>query len=101
MRLELPVIWTFRGETCTGRVELARQRVTLSSRHETVSFETGAIATFAIERAPAQRLRGLPVLSLRLVGGDVIRIASLGGVGSLHELATRIVPRHSAAASGT
>lgn len=101
MRLELPVIWTFRGETYTGRLELLHDRVTLTARDETVSFDTGSIVTFSIERAPRQRLRGLPVLSLRLLDGDVVRIASMGGAGSLHELAGRIVPRQSAALSGT
>lgn len=101
MRLELPVIWTFRDETYTGRVELVHDRVTLTARDETVSFDTGSIGTFSIERAPAQRLRGLPVLSLRLLDGDVVRIASMGGAGSLHELAARSVPRQSAPLSGT
>lgn len=100
MRLELPAIWTFRGETRTGRVELVHDCVTLTAGDETVSFDAGSIAAFAIERAPAQRLRGLPVLALRLVDGGVVRIASLGGAGSLRELAGLVVLDHSAAVSG-
>lgn len=99
MGFELPVIWTYRGVTRTGRIELLGGHVTLTSRHDRVSFDADDVETFAIERAPAQRLRGLPVLSIHL-DGEVLRIASMGGAGSLHELAARIGTLHPTA-SGT
>ena len=43
-----------------------------------------------IERSPARRLRGLPVLSLRLVGGEIVYVASMGGPGSLQDLAAAV-----------
>ena len=97
MRFELPVIWRVDGATHAGRLELADDDVTLTSKGERVRFAAASIAAAAIERAPAQRLRGLPVLALRLVGGDVVRVASMGGAGSLHELAARVSARHPAA----
>lgn len=90
MRYELPVIWRVDGSTQAGRLELVDDRVVLSSKTKTMVFHAGSVAAFAIERAPEQRLRGLPVLSVRLAGGDVVRVASLGGAGSLHELAARV-----------
>jgi hypothetical protein len=59
----------------------------LTSRGRAFGFPLGSIATFVIDRTPARRLRGLPVLSLRLVGGDTLTVASMGGPGSLQQLA--------------
>jgi hypothetical protein len=97
MKLELPVIWTVGGATHAGRIELVDDRVTLTSGIDSVSFAAATIAAFAIERAPAERLRGLPVLSARLADGRVVRVASLGGAGSLHELAAWVGARQPAA----
>jgi len=100
MRYELPVIWTTNGATHAGRLELVGDEMKLSSKRETLSFAAGSVAVFAIERAPEQRLRCLPVLSLRLADGDIVRVASMGGAGSLHELACRLGVRQ-LAATGT
>jgi hypothetical protein len=93
MRYELPVIWTTNGATHAGRLELVADQMKLISKGETISFGTASVAAFAIERAPEQRLRCLPVLSLKLADGDVVRVASMGGAGSLHELASRLGAR--------
>lgn len=97
MKFELPVIWRVNGATHAGRIELAGDQVTLTSKSETISFGAASVAAFAIERAPAQRLRGLPVLSVRLADGEIVRVASMGGAGSLHELACWVGARQPAA----
>jgi len=90
MRPELPVVWKLHDTTCAGGLRIDDDRVTLTSKGQTLCFSGGSISSFAVERAPAERLRGLPVLCLRLDGGIAVRVASLGGAGSLHELAALI-----------
>jgi hypothetical protein len=90
MRFTLPVIWSRDDVTRAGRLDAAGGRLTLSAREETFAFASGSIVSFTIDRAPRERLRGLPVLRLLLNDGQVLRIASLDGAGSLHELAARI-----------
>ena len=87
MELQLPVIWTLHGTTSPGRLEVSQGRLALISRGRTLAFPLGSVATFMIERGLARRLRGMPVLSLRLVDGDTVSIASMGGPGSLQVLA--------------
>jgi hypothetical protein len=96
MTFTLPVIWSSGGVTHTGRLDLLEERLALSSRDETVSVAFEAVAGFAIERGPGQRLRGLAALRISLSGGDVLRIASMGGAGSLHELAALLGGRQPA-----
>jgi len=100
MRYELPVIWTTNGATHAGRLELVGDQMKLISKGETISFGAASVTAFAIERAPEQRLRCLPVLSMTLEDGDVLRVASMGGAGSLLELASRLGARQ-LAATGT
>lgn len=96
VKLELPVIWRVDGPTHAGRIELAQDRVRLTSKIETVSFETSSVEGVTIERGPGQRLRGLPVLAVDLGGGEVVRVASMGGGGSLHALASWVCARQPA-----
>lgn len=100
MDYELPVIWNLHGTTSPGRLDVSGGRLALTSRGRAFSFPLKSIATFVIERGPARRLRGLPVLSLRLVGGETLTVASMGGPGSLQDLATVIGGRY-ASATGT
>jgi hypothetical protein len=65
----------------------------LTSRGRAFSFPLKEVATSVIERGPARRLRGLPVLSLCLVGGETLTVASMGGPGSLQDLAAVIAGR--------
>ena len=90
MSLELPVIWLLHGRTCSGRLDVSADRLTLTSRERAFSFPLRSLASFAVERAPARRLHDLPVLSLRLAQGDTVAVASIGGPGSLHELAALV-----------
>ena len=93
MELQLPVIWTLHGTTSPGRVDVTRGRLELTSRGRAFGFPLGLVATAVIDRSPARRLRGLPVLSLGLVGGDTLGVASMGGPGSLQDLAAAVSGR--------
>jgi hypothetical protein len=86
MASAFPVLWTLNGTPCTGLAEVGGQRIVLTSRHRSLSFPLEAIGQLDVLRSAADRLRGLPVLALSLAGGEVVRVASLGGPGSLHEL---------------
>jgi hypothetical protein len=97
---QLPVIWDLHGTTSSGRLDVSHGRLALTSRGRAFAFPLGEVAAFMIERGPARRLRGLPVLSLRLVGGETVTVASMGGPGSLQELAA-VVGDSQAALNGT
>ena len=100
MELQLPVIWMLHGTTSPGRVDVSRGRLELTSRGRAFAFPLGSVVTSMIERSPARRLRGLPVLSVGLDGGDTVAVASMGGPGSLQDLAAAVVGAQ-AGASGT
>lgn len=87
MRKTFPVLWALHGQTRTGKLEVSRERIELSSRGHTFAFARDAVAHFVIERGATARIRGLPAITVSLAGGDVVRVASLGGAGSLHEVA--------------
>jgi hypothetical protein len=93
MAFDLPVVWNVHDATYAGGLQLSGDRLTLTSKSFTLAVPGGSIVSLTIERAPGQRLRGLPVLHLRLDGGVDVRVASLGGAGSLHELAASLSAR--------
>jgi hypothetical protein len=93
MASDLPIVWNVHDATYAGGLRLSDDRLTLTSKSRTLCFPHRSITSFAIERGPTQRLRGLPVLRVRLGGGVDVRIASLGGAGSLHELAASLAAR--------
>jgi hypothetical protein len=93
MELQLPVIWTLHGTTSPGRVDVTGGRLELTSRGRSFAFPLGMVVTSMIDRSPPRRLRGLPVLSLGLVGGDTLGVASMGGPGSLQDLAAAVSGR--------
>jgi hypothetical protein len=82
-----PVIWDIHGHTHSGKLEVSKERIELSSRGYTFGFARKAVAHAVIERGSDARIRGLPAIAVRLAGGEVVRLASLGGAGSLHEVA--------------
>lgn len=100
MRFTLPVVWSHAGATRAGLLVAFEGRVTLSAREGSFAFGLDSVETFTIERGPAERIRGLPALCVRLAGGDVLRIASMGGAGSLHELSA-LLGRRQPADNGT
>lgn len=97
MEFQLPVIWALHGTTTSGRLDVSHGRIELTSRRRAFAIPLGSIAAFMIERGPARRLRGLPVLSLQLDGGDTVTVASMGGPGSLQDLANVVGGRQAGA----
>jgi hypothetical protein len=100
MGIQLPVIWVLHGKTSSGRLDVSDDRFTLTSRRRAFSFPLRAVTAFSVDRGPAERLRGLPVLSLRLADGETVSVASMDGAGSLHQL-TALVGGRQPAVSGT
>ena len=86
MRKTFPVIWSLHGDTHTGKLEATKERIELTSRGYTFAFPRDSVIHFVVERGAQTRIRGLTSISVFLVGEQVVRIASLGGAGSLHEI---------------
>jgi hypothetical protein len=74
----------------SGSLEPQVDRFELRGRDELLTIPFSGLAGASIARSDADRLRGLPVLVLRLQEGTVYRIASLEGAGALHELAHHV-----------
>lgn len=100
MRGTFAVLWTINGEVHTGSLELCDDRLELHARTRALTVPLSAITEFEIERGASVRINGLAVLKLALSGGMVVRLASLQGMGVLHQLAGRLSPG-AAAVSGT
>ena len=83
------------GRVHAGSLEVLDDRLELRARGRVVAIPLGSIARFTIERGPAARINGLPVLTLSLVEGDLVRVASLEGTGVLHEVAAVLAPAYS------
>jgi hypothetical protein len=87
MRKTFPIVWALHDRTHTGKFEAFKERLELSSRGYTLSFPRSSVTHFMVERGAGTRIRGLAAITIRLAGGDVVQVASLGGAGSLHEIA--------------
>ena len=81
------VVWSDGAAAWTGRLDAHADRLELHGRDTAVVIPLADVAEATIERGPAKRLRGLPVLALRRRDGSRLSIASLDGQGVLHELA--------------
>ena len=93
------VLWALHGTLHTGSLEVRSDRLELRARRRAVAIPFDSITELTIEREAARRIKGLPVLSLRLAGGDVVRLASLEGAGVLHELFALLSPPASLSAA--
>lgn len=87
MKQRYAVLWCSDEEVETGRLEPHDDGFDLHGRHDRLSVPFAEVVRSAIARGSGDRLRGLPVLALRLRRGTYLRIASLEGAGALHELA--------------
>ena len=93
------VTWSHDSLLESGRLETYPDRLELHGRSSVSLIPFAEVVASAIERGPADRLHGLPVLALRLEDGGVVRIASLEGPGVLHELGALVEQRTLTAAS--
>jgi hypothetical protein len=86
------VLWTLHGAVHAGSVEALADRLAFRTRGRAAAVPFDSIAQFTIERGRSVRIHGLPVLTLFLAEGDVMRLASLEGVGVLHEICAVLAP---------
>jgi hypothetical protein len=91
VRRSYAVLWSGERGSSSGRLEPLPDRFELTGRGERVSIPYAEVAGASIDRRNSERLRGLPVLALRLRGAATpIRIASLEGAGVLQELVEHV-----------
>lgn len=93
MTATLAILWTIGSDLHTGHLNLVRDRLDLRSRRHVLSIPIDTIERCSIDRGPAVRIRGLPVLRIELRNGVVVRIASLEGTTALVDLAERVTGR--------
>ncbi len=92
MKKSYAVIWSRRDGESSGKLEALADRFELRGRDGSLSVPFAEVTAASIGRSNGDRLRGLPVLRLRLAGGERLRIASLEGAGVLLELADLVSP---------
>ncbi len=74
----------------SGGLTVQPEGFELHGRDQHVSVPFSDVSEASIARASHDRLRGLPVLMLLMAAGGQLRIASLEGLGVLHELAADV-----------
>jgi hypothetical protein len=90
MRPSYAVVWQRNGEDAvSGGLRCDRHGLHFSGR-QSLHVPLAHIRQLSIRRGPAERLRGLPVIALLLAEGKTLRVASLEGIGALHELASAL-----------
>jgi hypothetical protein len=90
MTATLAILWTIGADLHTGRLNVLRDRLELRSRRHALSIPLASVERCSIDRGPAVRIRGLPVLRLELSDGMIVRVASLESVTLLKDLADRL-----------
>ena len=61
MRKTFPVIWSLHGDTHTGKLDVTKERIELTSRGYTFAFPRDSVIQFVVERGAEARIRGLTV----------------------------------------
>ncbi len=84
------VVWEQHQVVASGGLTVLPAGFELHGRDRPLSIAFSEVLTASIARGGRDRLRGLPVLVLALQGGEPLRIASLEGLGGLHELAAHV-----------
>jgi hypothetical protein len=98
MKGTIAILWMLDGKRHSGSLEVLADRLELRGRGRTLVIPLASIDGF--ERGAPSRINGLAVLRLTLAGGMIVRVASLQGMGVLHQLAGRLAPA-AVALSGT
>ena len=87
MRKTFPVLWSLHGDTHTGKLEVTKERHRADARADTRSrFPAIPSSTSSSNAAPRRGSEGSPRSRCASSVSDVVRIASLAGAGSLHEI---------------
>ena len=99
------VLWSANRESIhAGRLALLPSTLLLegSTRGDPFRYEIGydEIVGLGIGRAQSERIRGRPVVVIKKVGGELLRVATLGGVGLLGELVEQVDVARRCAGSG-
>jgi hypothetical protein len=90
MKGSYAVVWSRNGTVEPGRLEPHADRFDLCDRGGRSSVLFAELTGASLTRTNGDRLRGLPVLVLRTNAGRPLRIASLEGIGVLHELVQHV-----------
>jgi hypothetical protein len=84
------VVWSEpRGTLHSGKLELGQESLLLEGE-STRSVPYTDIEALHVGRLVPERIGGQPSIVLDLVSGEALRICSIGGLGTLHELAERL-----------
>jgi hypothetical protein len=85
------VVWQRQGEeVASGGLRYEEHGLHFDGRQSAFDIAFASVLDLSIQRGRAERLRGLPVITLHLMDGETVRVASLEGIGALHELARRL-----------
>ena len=92
------VLWSEQeGPAHAGKLELSAGSLVLDgvngSGRIRREFSIGDVMSLRIGRARGERLGGRPALMLQLTEGRTLRLATLAGVGALHEVVDHISGR--------
>jgi superfamily II helicase len=85
------VLWSeAAGPVRAGKLELGEDAIRLEgAAARTIPYNE--IAGLRVARGLAERIQGRPSLVIDLAGGGKLRIGSLAGPGTLHELAEKLL----------
>lgn len=89
------VLWSAnRGPIHAGQLSLLPGSLLLegATRGDAFRYEVDydEIVGVGVGRGPSERIRGRPVAVIKRVGDELVRVATLGGVGLLGELVEQI-----------
>ena len=84
------VVWEQQQIVASGGLTVLPAGFELHGRDRRLSVAFSDVLAASIARGSRERLRSLPVLVLALRGAEPLRIASLEGLGRLHDLAAHV-----------
>ncbi len=88
------VVWSEADSAArVGKLELHDGSLVLDGANGLDRIPVSDIVALRIGRSRSERLGGRPVLELQLVRARILRLATLSGIGALHEIADHIAGR--------